>query len=138
MEDRDRQGRFQPGNPGRPKGAVSGRRRAVQELDRFLAEETTLERLHEAFRVELNSDPIGFWQRVVRPLLPSQALLAIDNAYELERLGWDEQREQADHEEVKSLLRAVLALPQGADILERIEELLTGDASGGTDAPIPS
>lgn len=66
------------GNPkGRPKGTVGGRHKALIELDKFLAEAETIEALHEGWRKGVKANPLGFWVKVVVPLLPKNIALDI-------------------------------------------------------------
>lgn len=44
-------------------------------LDRLLGEKANLELLREAFRAELERDPLGFWRQFVMPLLPREQRL---------------------------------------------------------------
>jgi hypothetical protein len=60
--------------PGRPRGTFGGRHRALVMLDRLLAERASLERLRDAFKAELERDPLGFWSKIIMPLLPREAI----------------------------------------------------------------
>ena len=59
----------EPG-PGRPKGSVGGRARALMLLDSILAEEGSQEALCAAMREHLQRDPMKFFRQIVMPLLP--------------------------------------------------------------------
>jgi len=76
-----------PGGPGRPRGSVSGRTAALHTLDRVLGEEQNLARLGEAFRRELEQDPLRFWRTIVMPLLPKQAKLDLGTDTEDEAIA---------------------------------------------------
>lgn len=68
--------RFQPGctpGPGRPKGSVGGRARAIQLIDEILTENG--DELRAALETEFHKSPVKFWQRFGFPLVP-QALVA--------------------------------------------------------------
>ena len=68
----------QSGNPtGRPKGSIGGRAMALRALDDLLAEETTLEDLKAAMRADFKKNPVRFFQDIIMPLLPKQAVLDI-------------------------------------------------------------
>jgi hypothetical protein len=56
--------------PGRPKGSLGGRQRALQVLDDLLAREGNLKALGKALQTEFDRDPADFWQRFAVPLIP--------------------------------------------------------------------
>jgi hypothetical protein len=62
--------------PGRPKGSVSGRTRALQILDEILEEAENQEAMREALTGMLRRDPVRFFRDIVMPLLPRHAVLA--------------------------------------------------------------
>lgn len=59
--------------PGRPKGSVGGRARAIQLIDEILTENGA--ELRAALEKEFHKSPVKFWQRFGFPLVP-QALVA--------------------------------------------------------------
>lgn len=59
--------------PGRPKGSVGGRSRAIQLIDDLLTKHA--DKLHDALEAELLKNPVRFWTRYGFPLVP-QALVA--------------------------------------------------------------
>lgn len=68
--------RFQPGctpGPGRPKGSVSGRARAVQLIDELITKHG--DKLYDALEAEFLKNPPRFWLKYGATLLP-QTLLA--------------------------------------------------------------
>lgn len=68
----------QSGNPkGRPVGTVSGRSKALQALDGFLAEPENIKLLLQGWRKDLNKDSSKFWLTTCMPLLPKEAKLAL-------------------------------------------------------------
>ena len=62
----------QPG-PGRPKGSVSGRTRALLELDKLLSRPANLRKLREGLQGEFDKDPVRFFRGLIMPLLPRQS-----------------------------------------------------------------
>ena len=67
---------FKPGcqpGPGRPKGSVGGRARAVQLIDDLITKHA--DKLHDALEAELLKNPVKFWTRYGFPLVP-QAMVA--------------------------------------------------------------
>jgi hypothetical protein len=68
---------FKPGNPGRPVGAVGGRQKLVNELDKLLSKEANTKLVIEAWQKELRDKPLAFWLRYVVPLLPKETLLKL-------------------------------------------------------------
>ncbi len=67
-------GHNSPG-PGRPKGSVSGRARALQILDALMAEEANLERLRAAMQASLEANPMRFFRQIIMPLIPKDVVL---------------------------------------------------------------
>jgi hypothetical protein len=68
--------RFVPGGapgPGRPRGAVGGRTKAIQIIDNLITKHA--DKLEEALEAELLKNPVRFWQRYGLPLVP-QAMVA--------------------------------------------------------------
>ena len=67
---------FKPGvsgNPaGKPKGSVSGRQRALSEVDRLLSEDESIECLGNALREALHKKPLWFFINIIMPLLPKE------------------------------------------------------------------
>ena len=66
---------FQPGNPGRPKGAVSGRARILQELDRMFKDDRNIERLRRDWQELFEKNPTGFVQRIAAQFIPREMIL---------------------------------------------------------------
>ncbi len=67
-------GHNSPG-PGRPRGSVSGRARALQLLDTIMAEEENLERLRVAMQASLEANPMRFFRQIIMPLIPKDVVL---------------------------------------------------------------
>lgn len=59
--------------PGRPRGSVGGRARAVQLIDDLITKHA--DKLHDALEAELLKNPVKFWTRYGFPLVP-QAMVA--------------------------------------------------------------
>ena len=59
--------------PGRPRGSVGGRARAIQLIDDLLTKHA--DKLHDALEAELLKNPVRFWTRYGLPLVP-QAMVA--------------------------------------------------------------
>ena len=76
---RDENGRFLPGTipPGRPKGRVGGRARALQLLDKILAEDEVQERIGSALREAIMNDPVKFFRQIIMPLLPQEVKMKL-------------------------------------------------------------
>ena len=69
----------QSGNPvGRPKGACSGRMKALGALDRILGKRKNLASLEKALTVEFNLDPVKFFKTIIMPLLPKDQKIEMD------------------------------------------------------------
>ncbi len=73
--------RFRPGqsgNPaGRPPGIVGGRVRALQVLDQISGNEDNVKLLAAAFEAAFRKNPLGFFQRVMKDLIPRESLVKI-------------------------------------------------------------
>ena len=73
--------RFRPGqsgNPsGRPPGIVGGRVRALQILDKITGDEDNVALLAAAFEAAFRKNPLGFFQRVMKDLIPKESLVKI-------------------------------------------------------------
>ena len=69
----------QSGNPaGRPKGAASGRTKALGALDRIIGSEENLAALESAMEEALHKRPLWFFINIVMPLLPKEAKGVLD------------------------------------------------------------
>lgn len=67
------------GNPaGRPKGAPSGRAKAINALDRIVGSEENIKRIEEALEDALRKKPIWFFINSIMPLLPKEAKGVMD------------------------------------------------------------
>ncbi|MBP9533427.1 MAG: hypothetical protein KBE52_02600 [Bilophila sp.] len=64
--------------PGRPKGAVGGRARAVQLIDDLLTKHA--DKLEEALEAELLKNPVRFWTRYGLPLVPQAMVARVETA----------------------------------------------------------
>jgi len=73
--------RFRPGqsgNPsGRPPGIVGGRVRALQILDKITGDEDNVKLLADAFEAAFRKNPMQFFQKVMRDLIPRESLVKI-------------------------------------------------------------
>ena len=73
---RDAEGKILPGaslNPaGRPKGAVSGRARALELVDKVLTDSANVQSLEKALSKALREKPLWFFVNIVMPLLPKE------------------------------------------------------------------
>lgn len=80
--ERSEAGRFQPGasgNPaGKPKGAVSGRAKALGALDRIVGSEENMATLEAALEEALRKRPLWFFTNIIMPLLPREAIAKIE------------------------------------------------------------
>ena len=88
--------RFQPGctpGPGRPKGSVGGRARAIQLIDEILTENGA--ELRAALEKEFHKSPVKFWQRFGFPLVPQALVAKVETATTTHR--WQSLLD-ADHE----------------------------------------
>ena len=70
---------FEPGNPGRPKGTVGGRARALMLLDSILAEEENQKLLGDAIRASIRKNPMLFFRQVIMPLMPRDLTLRFND-----------------------------------------------------------
>ena len=73
---------FKPGHeggPGRPKGSKSGRRAALDLLDGVLAEKMSKKETREALAADVEKkfggNPLGFFLKVIVPLIPRELLI---------------------------------------------------------------
>jgi hypothetical protein len=71
---RDENGRFLPGTiaPGRPKGRVGGRAKALLLLDSILGEDEVQNRMASELREAIMDDPVKFFRQIIMPLLPQE------------------------------------------------------------------
>ena len=68
----------QSGNPaGRPPGIVGGRVRALQILDQISGNEDNVKLLAAAFETAFRKNPLSFFQRVMKDLIPRESLVKI-------------------------------------------------------------
>ena len=76
---RDSTGRFLPGTvpPHRPKGTVGGRAKALLLLDKIIGEEEVQERMGQAIREAVTSDPMKFFRQIIMPLLPTEVKMKL-------------------------------------------------------------
>lgn len=98
----------QSGNPsGRPPGIVGGRVRALQVLDQISGNEDNVKLLADAFEAAFRKNPLGFFQRVMKDLIPRESLVKIAAATPtMHRWGTleDSMREtQAQRENLRAL-----------------------------------
>ena len=72
---------FKPGNNanprGRPPGTVGGRVRALQILDKITGDEDNVKLLAAAFEAAFRKNPMQFFQKVMRDLIPRESLVKI-------------------------------------------------------------
>lgn len=54
-------------------GSGGGRRAALQVLDSLLSEEHNLRKLRDALQERFDMDPVGFFTKLVMPLLPQES-----------------------------------------------------------------
>ena len=73
-----------PGGPGRPKGTLSGRRKALAALDGVLSKGKNLSCLKKALQEEFDGDPVKFFRGYVIPLLPKELLSEFEQGGDLE------------------------------------------------------
>lgn len=62
---------------GRPKGAVSGRTKALLILDEVLNEAKVEEAIRNALRAAVLKSPLSFFKAIVMPLIPKENLLTM-------------------------------------------------------------
>ena len=73
--------RFQPGctpGPGRPRGSVGGRSRAIQLIDDLITKHS--DKLESALEAEFLKNPVRFWTRYGFPLVPSAMVARVESA----------------------------------------------------------
>ncbi len=68
---------FTAAGPGRPAGAVSGRRAALAILDEVLADADNQRVMKEALSAYLRKSPVACFKTIVIPLLPQEARLEL-------------------------------------------------------------
>ena len=80
--ERSEAGRFQPGtsgNPaGKPRGAASGRAKALGALDRIVGCEDNMAVLEAALEAALRKRPLWFFVNIIMPLLPREAVARVE------------------------------------------------------------
>ena len=68
-----------PGGPGRPKGSKSGRRAALDLLDKVLLAKMSKRETWEALEKDVDDkygkNPLGFFLKVIVPLVPREILV---------------------------------------------------------------
>lgn len=72
--------KFKPGwagGPGRPKGSVCGRKKALAVLDAVLGDENNLKLLKEHLIAQLEKNPTEFFLKMGYPLMPKDATLSV-------------------------------------------------------------
>lgn len=82
VSERTENGRFAKGchpGPGLPKGTIGGRKRVIQDLDRFLGEERNHKRLFDELDAWLDDDPRDFWKSLILKLLPRNVTVTGDD-----------------------------------------------------------
>lgn len=98
--------------PGRPKGSVSGRTKAIALIDDLLTKHA--DKLHDALEAELLKNPVRFWTRYGLPLVP-QAMVARVETTQTQGSPWISLLEAARLREVERLATAAgLELPPPA------------------------
>ncbi len=100
----------QSGNPaGRPPGIVGGRVRALQILDKITGDEDNVKLLADAFEAAFRKNPMQFFQKVMRDLIPRESLVKIAAATPtMQKWGTleDAMREsEAQREDLRALRR---------------------------------
>ena len=107
--------RFVPGGapgPGRPKGAVGGRARAIQLIDNLITKHA--DKLEEALEKEFLKNPVRFWVRFGFPLVP-QALVARVDSNQTQGSPWISLLEAMRLREIERIAAAAgLQLPEPA------------------------
>jgi predicted glycosyltransferase len=68
-------GQFKAGNQGKPRGAQSGRTKALGLLDTILSEDATQKAMQKALRQCIKEKPIWAFTTLVMPLLPKNVEL---------------------------------------------------------------
>ncbi len=92
--------------PGRPKGSVGGRARAIQLIDEILTENGA--ELRAALEKEFHKSPVKFWQRFGFPLVPQALVAKVETATTTHR--WQslldaDQDNQRTQDELQALRR---------------------------------
>ena len=64
--------------PGRPRGRVGGRSRAIQLIDDLITKHS--EKLESALEAEFLKNPVRFWTRYGFPLVPSAMVARVESA----------------------------------------------------------
>ena len=105
--------RFRPGqsgNPaGRPPGIVGGRVRALQVLDQISGNEDNVKLLAASFEAAFRKNPLGFFQRVMKDLIPRESLVKIaaatPNIHRWHTLEDAMRESEAQREDLRALRR---------------------------------
>lgn len=120
--------RFRPGQSGnvagRPPGIVGGRTRALQILDSISGNEDNVALLSKAMDAAFKKNPLQFFQRVMKDLIPRETLLKLaTEAPQRMRWGTIQESMEAD-DKTREELRALRAEFPGKDsiILDMIIE----------------
>ena len=66
-----------PGGPGRPKGSVCGRKKALAVLDEILGDENNLKLLRKRLQEMVDKDPVKVLTQLGYPMMPKDAVLSI-------------------------------------------------------------
>lgn len=111
--------RFIPGGapgPGRPKGSVSGRAKAIALIDEIITDNA--DDLRAALLQEFRKNPVRFWTRYGFPLVPQALVAKVETAPSVG--PWVTLVEVARYREIeKRAQEAGLELPPPAVILPR-------------------
>lgn len=97
--------RFQPGNPGRPKGILCGRAQALAILDQVVSDPAVKVRLGEALRAEFNKNPVRFFRTIIMPLLPKESIISTDTGPQV--VVWHSLLKQVERGERPAILAHV-------------------------------
>ncbi len=113
--------RFRPGQSGnvagRPPGIVGGRTRALQILDSISGNEDNVALLSKAMDAAFKKNPLQFFQRVMKDLIPRETLLKLaTEAPQRMRWGTIQESLEAD-DKTREDLRALRAEFPGKDSL---------------------
>ena len=100
----------QSGNPaGRPPGIVGGRVRALQVLDQISGNEDNVKLLAASFEAAFRKNPLGFFQRVMKDLIPRESLVKIaaatPNIHRWHTLEDAMRESEAQREDLRALRR---------------------------------